>query len=96
MLSNIGQKDSSKSTVHRVVMPILNGNNTNSNNERFSIAFFCHLNHLTLLKPIPSKLIVDRIFGKDAHTKHVLDHDNEQVLTAGEHLQMRLNKTYSY
>ncbi|CAF3372463.1 unnamed protein product [Rotaria sp. Silwood2] len=82
-----------KSTVHRVIMPIVD---STKDNERFSIAFFCHPNESTLLSPIPSKLILDKKFEKDEHAKHALDHDNEDTLTAGEHLAMRLNKTYTY
>jgi isopenicillin N synthase-like dioxygenase len=82
-----------KSTVHRVVMPIID---STQENERFSIAFFCHPNDSTLLTPIPSKIIQNQIFEKDEHAKHTLDHNNENIVTAGEHLQMRLNKTYAY
>jgi isopenicillin N synthase-like dioxygenase len=79
-----------KSTVHRVSMPIIDSENEN---ERFSIAFFCHPNDSTLLTPIPSEIISNQIFEKDEHAKHALDED---ILTAGEHLKMRLNKTYTY
>ena len=82
-----------KSTVHRVVMPTFD---SNKENERFSIAYFCHPNNSALLTPIPSKILLNRKFEKDEHAKHALDHDNEETLTAGEHLQMRLNKTYTY
>lgn len=82
-----------KSTVHRVVMPVVD---PSKNNERYSIAFFCHPSHATLLTPIPSGIIRDHKFEKDEHAKHALDHENEETLTAGEHLQMRLNKTYTY
>lgn len=82
-----------KSTVHRVVMPLVD---SIKDNERYSIAFFCHPNHSTLLTPIPSKILINQIFIKDEHSKHALDHDNEDTLTAGEHFQMRINKTYTY
>ncbi|CAF1161306.1 unnamed protein product [Adineta ricciae] len=82
-----------KSTVHRVAMPILNAA---KENERFSIAYFCHPNDSTLLTPVPSKLILNRTFEKDAHAKLALDHENEETLTAGEHFQRRINKTYTY
>ena len=82
-----------KSTVHRVVMPTFD---SNKENERFSIAYFCHPNNSALLTPIPSKILLNRKFEKDEHAKHALNHDNEETLTAGEHLQMRLNKTYTY
>ena len=82
-----------KSTVHRVTMPI---SDSNKENERFSIAYFCHPNNSALLTPIPSKILLNQKFEKDEHAKHALDHENEETLTAGEHLQMRLNKTYTY
>ena len=82
-----------KSTVHRVIMPIMG---SKKENERYSIAFFCHPNNSALLTPIPSKLLLNHKFEKDEHAKRVLDHENEETLTAGEHLQMRLNKTYNY
>jgi isopenicillin N synthase-like dioxygenase len=74
-------------------MPIVD---STKENERFSIAFFCHPNHSTLLTPIPSQILLNQKFEKDEHAKHALDHENEDTLTAGEHLQMRLNKTYTY
>ena len=82
-----------KSTVHRVTMPV---NNLTNDNERFSIVFFCHPNNSTLLTPIPSNIILNHKFEKDEHSKHALNHDNKDTLTAGEHLHMRLNKTYAY
>ena len=82
-----------KSTVHRVVMPVVH---SSGDNERYSIAFFCHPNDSTLLTPIPSDVIREQKFEKDQHARQVLDHENEETLTAGEHLQRRLNKTYTY
>lgn len=76
-----------KSSVHRVVTPV-----TDTDNERFSIIYFAYPNLSEPLTSIPSKFIENRQFIKDAHTQHVLDHKNEEVLTAGEYLQMRLNK----
>ncbi|CAF5009302.1 unnamed protein product [Rotaria sp. Silwood1] len=84
-----------KSTIHRVIAPNVN----EQNHSRFSIAFFCDPNEDTLLTPIPSKLIENRMYTKDEHAKHVFndyDNNNGHVLTAGEHLQMRLNKTHQY
>ncbi|CAF1423790.1 unnamed protein product, partial [Rotaria sordida] len=76
-----------KSTIHRVILP----NNINEQNQsRFSIAFFCVPNGDTLLTPIPSKLIENYIYTKDEHAKHVFNDNDGHVLTAGEHLQMRL------
>jgi isopenicillin N synthase-like dioxygenase len=77
-----------KSIVHRVVMP------TEKNTERFSIVYFAHPELSALLTPIPSKVIIDREFIKDSHAQHALNHQNEEVLTAGEHLHMRLRQTH--
>ncbi|UJR07404.1 hypothetical protein I4U23_011690 [Adineta vaga] len=81
-----------KSTIHRVNLPT----REQENDSRYSIAFFCDPNGDTLLTPIPSKLIENLIYTKDQHATHVFTHDNEHILTAGEHLQMRLNKTHTY
>jgi len=81
-----------KSTIHRVNLPT----GDQQNDDRFSIAFFCDPNGDTRLIPIPSKLIENRSYIKDEHANHVFNHNDEYVLTAGEHLQMRLNKTHKY
>ncbi len=81
-----------KSTIHRVNLPI----GDQQNDARFSIAFFCDPNGDTRLTPIPSKLIENRVYTKDEHANHIFTHNDEYILTAGEHLQMRLNKTYKY
>jgi len=84
-----------KSTVHRVTMPVVI--DSAKENERYSIAYFCHPNDATLLTPVPSKFVRDRTFDKDEHAKHALDDsENQETLTAGQHFQMRLNKTYTY
>lgn len=82
-----------KSTVHRVVMPKID---STRNNERFSIAFFCHPNDDALLTPIPTDFILNHQFDKDAHAKHALEHETTGPITAGEHLRIRLSKTYAY
>jgi isopenicillin N synthase-like dioxygenase len=81
-----------KSTIHRVNLP----NGDQQNDARFSIAFFCDPNGDTRLTPIPSKLIENRVYTKDEHANHIFTHKNDEILTAGEHLQMRLNKTHQY
>ena len=83
-----------KSTVHRVCLP----SGQVPNEDRFSVAYFCDPNGETPLTPIPSKLIIDRVYEKDQHAVNAFDpRDNsEKVLTAGEHLLMRLNKTHKY
>ncbi|CAF1487136.1 unnamed protein product [Rotaria sp. Silwood1] len=81
-----------KSTIHRVILPTIN----EQNHSRFSIAFFCVPNGDTPLTPIPSKLIENHIYTKDKHAKQVFSDNDGHVLTAGEHLQMRLNKTHQY
>ena len=81
-----------KSTIHRVIIPA----SDQRNYSRFSIAFFCDPNEQTLLAPIPSKLIEDRLYVKDEHAAHVFIEHPSQPLTAGQHLQMRLNRTHKY
>ena len=83
-----------KSTVHRVCLPSTH----QSDEDRFSIAYFCDPNGETPLTPIPSKLIKDRVYEKDQHAARAFDpRDNgKQALTAGEHLLMRLNKTHTH
>ncbi|CAF1250932.1 unnamed protein product [Didymodactylos carnosus] len=80
-----------KSTIHRV-MPLIN----NQDKDRYSIAFFSIANNHTLLTPIKAKFLVNgyQIYQKDEHAKDVFDYENRKVITAGEHLQMRLNRTY--
>ena len=79
-----------KSTIHRVNLPT----GDQQNDARFSIAFFSDPNGDTRLSPIPSKLIENRVYTKDEHANHIFD--DEHILTAGEHLQMRLSKTHKY
>jgi isopenicillin N synthase-like dioxygenase len=81
-----------KSTIHRVNLPI----DDQQNDARYSIAFFCDPNGDTRLTPIPSKLIENRVYTKDQHANHIFTHNDKYILTAGEHLQMRLNKTHKY
>ncbi|CAF1074999.1 unnamed protein product [Didymodactylos carnosus] len=80
-----------KSTIHRV-MPLIN----NQEKDRYSIAFFSIANNPTLLTPIKSKFLVKdyQMYQKDEHAKDIFDYENRKSITAGEHLQMRLNRTY--
>ncbi|ODV90050.1 hypothetical protein CANCADRAFT_99951 [Tortispora caseinolytica NRRL Y-17796] len=73
-----------RSTIHRVRFPV-----DKTCGERYSIAFFGHPDHDTLLSPIPSELVQKRE-GRGANAK------GEKILTAGEHLRKRLDATYSY
>ena len=70
-----------KSTMHRVVIPKIRGD------DRYSIAFFCHPVATTELVPVPSPLI--QSIGLDKKK-------DEKVLTAEQHLKKRLADTYGW
>lgn len=58
--------------------------------DRFSIAYFCHPVHDTLLEPVPSERVLrQKEYGARRETQG-------KVLTAMEHLQQRLAATYTY
>ncbi|CUS06851.1 unnamed protein product [Tuber aestivum] len=73
------------STVHRVVSPDYG---TEGPKDRYSMAFFCHPAHPTLLTPVPSELIKSR-GGRGAN-------DAERTLTSLDHLKSRLSSTYGW
>ena len=72
-----------KSTVHRVVFPI------GGQNDRYSIAYFCHPLDDAKLEPVPSKVVREHAerTGKGSVR-------NGTVLTAKDHLMERLAATY--
>lgn len=72
-----------KSTVHRVRFP---ESSVMENKDRYSIVFFSHPENDTLLEPIPSD-IVRKVEGRGAN-------NNTEFLTAKQHLDKKLNKTY--
>lgn len=76
-----------KSTVHRVVFPQDGGS------DRYSIAYFCHPANDTRLVQIPSEMINNKNSKK--HRSHSSRNTNE-IMTAQEHLNVRLAATYGW
>lgn len=96
MLVNIGDMLSYwtngllKSTVHRVAVPtsdeeVMVPEGESFDGDRYSIAFFCHPVGETRLDPVPSEVVAKAGEGKEKAAK---------VLTADEHLDMRLRASY--
>lgn len=82
-----------RSTVHRVVFPTNRAEGVegeSSTDPRYSIAFFCHPMDDVLLEPVPSERV--RGFVEEGVVKN--PYAERKVLTAGEHLLMRLRETY--
>lgn len=82
-----------KSTIHRVAPPT----SDKANQSRFSIAYFCDPDSNAPLVAIPSKLIENRVYIKDEHATHVFNYSPDidgRVITAGEHLLMKLRGAY--
>ncbi|CAI7588267.1 unnamed protein product [Penicillium pancosmium] len=94
-----------KSTVHRVVFPReMPESSELGPRDRYSIAFFCQPVGSTELVPVPSKLVENyrEAQNKDPNKSFIVGYggganslDSDQPrMTAGEHLQSRLNATY--
>ncbi|KAK4203917.1 hypothetical protein QBC40DRAFT_274140 [Triangularia verruculosa] len=84
-----------RSTVHRVVFPGPGKTSVEGETDsepRYSIAFFCHPVATTPLEPVPSERV--RIHKGDAQAKQENPYAEKKVLTADEHLQMRLKASY--
>ncbi|KAG5918705.1 hypothetical protein E4U42_006766 [Claviceps africana] len=85
-----------RSTVHRVVFPDEGGEAASNALPRYSIAYFCHPMEGALLEPVPSERV--RAFvapGERAEgAGNGNPHAQRKVLTAGEHLLMRLKESY--
>ncbi|KAG5977522.1 hypothetical protein E4U55_006725 [Claviceps digitariae] len=85
-----------RSTVHRVVFP----ENKDEDTARYSIAYFCHPMDGVSLHPVPSERVKafkrrKESVSEDADPgEDVNPHAQRKVLTAGEHLQMRLKESY--
>lgn len=73
-----------KSTVHRVVFP------PGEQNDRYSIAYFCHPLDEARLEPVPSKVVEEFVArtGKSSTREG-------RVLTSRDHLMERLASTYT-
>jgi isopenicillin N synthase-like dioxygenase len=84
-----------RSTVHRVVLPP--GGGAEEDGARHSVAFFCHPAGNARLEAVPSEVVRahvpagGEIRGKREEVNPYLD---RKVLTADEHLQMRLRASY--
>ncbi|KAH6689588.1 2OG-Fe(II) oxygenase superfamily protein [Plectosphaerella plurivora] len=86
-----------RSTVHRVVFGGSKTSTTIVDGEtdtgpRYSIAFFCHPVGSVTLDPVPSDRV--RGFKPDAGTPSANPYAEKKVLTADEHLHMRLAASY--
>ncbi|UNI18814.1 hypothetical protein JDV02_005061 [Purpureocillium takamizusanense] len=91
-----------RSTVHRVVFPAtattaaatttyaLEGESSAA--PRYSIAFFCHPVGSMRLEPVPSQRVKDYVPTGDATSAN--PYAERKVMTADEHLFMRLKETY--
>lgn len=84
-----------RSTVHRVVFPTDGSSSVageTSSGARYSIAFFCHPAGSVTLDPVPSDRIRD--FVPSADTPNANPYAERKVVTAEEHLMIRLKETY--
>ncbi|QPG96805.1 hypothetical protein C2857_005299 [Epichloe festucae Fl1] len=88
-----------RSTVHRVVFPAGEDGASNSvsgetsDQPRYSIAYFCHPMETALLEPVPSDRIKAFVPQEGLHDANPYA-QRKKVLTAGEHLLMRLKESY--
>ncbi|KAI1477920.1 hypothetical protein K445DRAFT_314781 [Daldinia sp. EC12] len=86
-----------RSTVHRVAFPsapeaLAAGESTAD--PRYSVVYFCHPAGDTLLTPVPSQR-VQAAGQNESETARIQGlGNNKKILTADEHLQMRLQATY--
>ncbi|ETS79604.1 hypothetical protein PFICI_09457 [Pestalotiopsis fici W106-1] len=85
-----------RSTVHRVTFDGGSGgvNGESSTGPRYSIAFFCHPANDTKLEPVPSARVREFAGSLDS-AKEGNPYAERKVLTATEHLQMRLEASYA-
>ncbi|CAK7273003.1 hypothetical protein SEPCBS57363_005434 [Sporothrix epigloea] len=89
-----------RSTVHRVVFPppdaadsavnVTPGESTKD--PRYSIAFFCHPASASPLTAVPSARVAESVVKAQGEGKAIAAPN--KVMTAGEHLYMRLQSTY--
>lgn len=88
-----------RSTVHRVVFPTGEAGASNSvsgeasDQPRYSIAYFCHPMDTALLEPVPSDRVKAFVPQEGLHDANPYA-QRKKVLTAGEHLRMRLKESY--
>ncbi|KJZ71771.1 hypothetical protein HIM_08856 [Hirsutella minnesotensis 3608] len=85
-----------RSTVHRVVFPTAGSGSVDgesSSGTRYSIAFFCHPEDSSRLEPVPSQRVQRYVPDGDGPDQN--PYSQRQVLTAREHLEMRLKESYA-
>lgn len=82
-----------KSTYHRVVFDNGTVDGESVANPRYSIAFFYHPAKETRLGVVPSERVINHRMKTDARSK-LNEYSERTVVTADEHLQMRLRDTY--
>lgn len=86
-----------KSTVHRVAVPSGSGGKEmvpggeGFEGSRYSIAFFCHPVGETRLEAVPSEVVRE---AGEKKKKGAGEEGEGKVLTADEHLDMRLRASY--
>ena len=78
-----------KSTVHRVIFP---ESARKGGNDRYSMAYFCHPLNEALLEPVPSEIVKEKVKKRGTSSEE----GNEEVITAAQHLQKRLDATYGW
>jgi isopenicillin N synthase-like dioxygenase len=84
-----------RSTVHRVVFPKDGSNGVDGESNigpRYSIAFFCHPVGSTPLGVVPSERVKNFVPAKG--TSNANPYAERKVVTADEHLYMRLKASY--
>ncbi|KAI0119352.1 Clavaminate synthase-like protein [Daldinia grandis] len=87
-----------RSTVHRVAFlsaPEALAAGESTADPRYSVVYFCHPANNTLLTPVPSERVkAARKNETDTAQDQGLDSGSKKILTANQHLQMRLQATY--
>ncbi|PFH58513.1 hypothetical protein XA68_13577 [Ophiocordyceps unilateralis] len=84
-----------RSTVHRVAFPATGSGavaGESTSGTRYSIAFFCHPEDASRLEPVPSQRVKD--YRPAAGTLDANPYAERKVMTAEEHLSMRLKESY--
>nr|XP_036579291.1 2og-fe oxygenase [Colletotrichum truncatum]KAF6786777.1 2og-fe oxygenase [Colletotrichum truncatum] len=81
-----------RSTVHRVVFGGEGAPGETDTGPRYSMAFFCHPVGSVALDPVPSERVKN--FVAPEGTPHANPYAERKVLTADEHLHMRLKESY--
>ncbi|KAI1776350.1 2OG-Fe(II) oxygenase superfamily protein [Hypoxylon cercidicola] len=82
-----------RSTVHRVSFSSTPTLGESSTDPRYSIVYFCHPADATPLAPVPSARVAAAVNDK-ASVDDSNPYAERRVMTAAEHLKMRLRETY--